>query len=139
MSSLLSPVKKSRPEFRNIHVTQIVAYRLPPAGLVSIMHRISGAALFLLLPLLLWLFELSLASELSYIRLQQFASNGFAKLILLGVCWAFLHHFVAGVRYLALDLHIGADKATANATALWVYFVSLPLTALAALKLFGVF
>lgn len=139
MSPTLDTGRKHRPEFRNIHITQIVGYRLPPAGLVSIMHRVSGAALFLLLPFLLWLFEMSLMSELSYTRLEGFASGVFVKLVLLGLCWAFLHHLVAGVRYLLLDLHIGTDKGPANTSALWVYFISLPLTLLAALKIFGVF
>jgi succinate dehydrogenase / fumarate reductase cytochrome b subunit len=139
MNSSLDTGRKHRPEFRNIHITQIVGYRLPPAGLVSIMHRVSGAALFLLLPLLLWLFELSLMSELSYARLERLASGVLVKVVLVVLSWAFLHHLVAGVRYLLLDLHIGTDKGPANTSALWVYFISLPLTVLAALKIFGAF
>jgi succinate dehydrogenase / fumarate reductase cytochrome b subunit len=136
-----SPVaaSKPRPEFRNIHVSQILKYRLPPPGMVSIMHRISGAALFLTLPFLLWLFDLSLTSELSYARLTAFASHWLAKLVLVGLAWAFLHHLIAGVRYLILDLHIGLDKPAARASALAVYWISLPLTLLAALMIFGVF
>ena len=65
---MTNPAAKPRPEFRNIHVSQLLHYKLPPPGLVSIMHRISGAALFLLLPFILWLFELSLTSEISYAR-----------------------------------------------------------------------
>jgi len=135
-----SPVaaSKSRPEFRNIHVSQILKYRLPPPGMVSIMHRISGAALFLALPFLLWLLELSLTSELSYARLTAFASHWLAKLVLVGLAWAFLHHLIAGVRYLVLDLHVGLDKPAARASALAVYWISLPLTLLAALMIFGV-
>ena len=139
MSSDATPARAKRPEYRNIHVTQIVRYRLPPAGMVSIMHRVSGALLFLLLPLLLWLFDLSLMSELSFARLRALADSVLFKLVLLGVIWGFLHHLVAGIRYLALDLHWGVDKVSANRSALWVYFVSLPLTLLAALRLFGVF
>jgi succinate dehydrogenase / fumarate reductase cytochrome b subunit len=130
---------KPRPEFRNIHVSQILQYRLPPPGLVSILHRISGAALFLALPFILWLFELSLMSERSYARLAEFGSHWLARLILLGLAWAFIHHLIAGLRYLALDLHIGVDKPAARNSALAVLGVSLPLTVLAALKLFGVF
>jgi succinate dehydrogenase / fumarate reductase cytochrome b subunit len=130
---------KSRPEFRNIHVTQIVQYSLPPPALVSIMHRVSGAALFLALPVLLWLFDLSLTSEISYERLVSVASSGVVKLVLVFLAWAFLHHLVAGVRYLLLDLHMGVDKAPARGSALAVFAISLPLTLLAALKIFGVF
>ncbi len=130
---------KPRPEFRNIHVSQILKYKLPPPGMVSIMHRASGALLFLTLPLVLWLFDLSLTSEISYSRLADFSSHWLVKLVLVGLAWAFLHHLVAGVRYLMLDLHIGVEKAAARTSALGVYAISLPLTLLAALKIFGVF
>lgn len=130
---------KSRPEFRNIHVSQLLNYKLPPPGLVSIMHRISGAALFLLLPFILWLFDLSLTSEVSYARLVQVGSNVLVKLVLVGLAWAYLHHLIAGVRYLMLDLHVGLDKPVARTSALAVYWISLPLTLIAALKIFGVF
>ena len=112
---------------------------MPPAAMVSIMHRISGAALFLALPFLLWMFDLSLMSENSYARLAAMASGWIAKLALLFLIWAFLHHFVAGIRYLLLDLHIGLELAQARRNALAVFAVSLPLTLLAALKLFGAF
>ena len=130
--------EKSRPEFRNIHVTQIIRYRLPAGGFASFLHRASGALMFLALPLLLWLFDLSLTSELSYVRLAEVFSNWLVKLVLLGLCWALLHHLVTGIRHLLLDLHIGIEKEAAARSALWVYFISLPLTLLAALKLFGV-
>src|SRR4029450_1519349 len=109
MSATL-PAAKPRPKFRNIQVGEILKYRLPPAGMVSIMHRLSGAALFLLLPLLLWLFDMSLTSESSFARLGEVAGYWWMKLILLGIIWAVMHHLIAGIRYLALDLHIGVDK-----------------------------
>jgi len=129
---------RKRPEFRNIHVTQIVAYRLPAPGMVSIMHRISGALMFLLLGWVLWLLELSLASELSFVRLKELASFWWVKLIVLALAWSLLHHLAAGIRYLLLDLHLGVEKPSAVRSALAVYAVSLPLTLLVALRLFGV-
>lgn len=135
----LLPKARSRPQYRNIHVSQIVKYSLPPAGMVSILHRISGAALFLFLPLLLWLFDLSLISELSFARLAEITGQWWVKVILLGLIWAFLHHLVAGVRYLVLDLHVGLDKGPSRSSAITVFAISLPLTLLAALRLFGVF
>lgn len=137
MSSPLASSK--RPEIRNIHVTQIVRYRLPAGGLASFLHRFSGALMFLALPFLLWLFDLSLTSETSYLHLSGFFSNWFVKLVLLGLCWALLHHLCAGVRHLLLDLHIGIGKQAAQRSAWIVYGVSLLLTLVAALKLFGVF
>ncbi|MGE5337507.1 MAG: succinate dehydrogenase, cytochrome b556 subunit [Gemmatimonadota bacterium] len=137
MSSSLATGK--RPEFRNIHISQIAGYRLPPAGMVSIMHRISGALLFLLLPWILWLLDLSLTSEVSFERLATYASHWLVKIGLLVLIWAFLHHLIAGIRYLLLDLHVGVDKSASTKSALAVYLISLPLALVAALRLFGVF
>jgi succinate dehydrogenase / fumarate reductase cytochrome b subunit len=139
MSTPAAAPRTSRPEFRNIHVSQIVRYRMPAPALVSIMHRVSGAALFLALPFLLWLFDLSLISETTYERLAAVAANGFVKLVLLFLIWALLHHLVAGVRYLVLDLLVGLEREQARRNAIAVYAVSLPLTVLAALKLYGAF
>ena len=139
MSTPAATPTTSRPEFRNIHVTQIVRYRMPPSALVSILHRISGAALFLALPFLLWMFDLSLISEDSFARMAAIASGWITKAALLFLTWAFLHHFVAGIRYLVLDLHVGLELRQARKNALAVFAVSLPLTLLAALKLFGAF
>ncbi|HZV64381.1 MAG TPA: succinate dehydrogenase, cytochrome b556 subunit [Telluria sp.] len=131
--------KKERPEFRNIHITDLTNYRLPPAGWVSILHRVSGAGMFLLLPFLLYLFELSLRSELSFAYFAGIASHPLVKLILLGLIWAYLQHFCAGVRHLFMDVHVAIEKDAARKTATSVLVVSLALTALAGLKLFGVF
>lgn len=139
MSTPQASAKKPRPEFRNIHISQIAAYRLPAAGFVSILHRVSGALLFLALPFLLWLFELSITSEISFETFRDFASSIPAKLVLLALIWGFLHHLVAGIRFLALDLHMGVEKAASAGSARIVLGVSLTLTALVALKLFGVF
>ena len=104
-------VKKLRPVYRNIGLAQLVKYRLPWAGKVSILHRISGAALFLLLPFILYLFDQSLASELSYQKFQAFTGNILVKIICLGLIWAFLHHFCAGIRYLLLDLELSDHRS----------------------------
>lgn len=134
------PEAKKRPQFRNINVLRdIPHYRLPATGKVSILHRISGAGLFLFMPFLLWLFDLSLMSELSFARLRELGGHWFVKLILVGLIWAFLHHFIAGIRYLLLDLDIGTEKVAARRGAYVVFALSLPLTLLAALKVFGVF
>jgi len=129
--------KRPRPQFRNLNFPLLLTYRLPLAGWVSIMHRISGAMLFLALPLLLWMLDLSLISELSFERLRGIASGFFVKLVLLFLIWGFFHHLIAGVRYLLLDLHIGIDLKSSRASAMAVYAVSLPLTLIAALRLFG--
>jgi succinate dehydrogenase / fumarate reductase cytochrome b subunit len=132
-------VKKDRPVYRNIGLAQLVKYRLPWAGKVSILHRISGAVLFLLLPFILYLFDQSLASEVSYQHFQAFTSNIIVKIICLGLIWCFLHHFCAGIRYLLLDLEIGVEKSESNRSAIIVLIVGLALTAAVGLKLFGLY
>ncbi len=132
-------VKKAKPVYRNIGLAQLIKYRLPWAGKVSILHRISGAALFLLLPFILYLFDQSLASELSFMQFQSLTDHFLVKLICLGLIWSFLHHFCAGIRYLLLDLEIGVEKIPAQKSAILVLVVSLALTALVGAKLFGLF
>lgn len=132
-------VEKNRRQFRNIHVTQLMQYRLPLAGIVSILHRISGFLLFLLLPFVLYLLDKSLLSEISFEYLKGFASHWFVKLVILALAWAYLHHFVAGIRFLLLDIHVGLAKDSARKSSVAVFAVSLPLALLVALKLFGAF
>jgi succinate dehydrogenase / fumarate reductase cytochrome b subunit len=130
---------KPRPQFRNLSVPQILSYRLPLAGKSSIMHRVSGALLFLCLPLvILPLFALSVTSPESFANMQAWVANPLCKLVLLVLIWGFLHHFCAGIRYLILDLHIGNDKHSAQKSAGVVFGVSLALTLVFGLKLFGV-
>jgi succinate dehydrogenase / fumarate reductase cytochrome b subunit len=132
-------VKKAKPVYRNIGLAQLIKYRLPWAGKVSILHRISGAALFLLLPFILYLFDQSLASELSFMQFQAFTDHFLVKLVCLGLIWSFLHHFCAGIRYLLLDLEFGVEKIAAQKSAIIVLIVSLALTAAVGAKLFGLF
>ncbi|CAN1552487.1 SdhC Succinate dehydrogenase/fumarate reductase, cytochrome b subunit [Burkholderiaceae bacterium] len=130
---------RPKPVYRNIGLAQLIHYHLPWAGKVSILHRISGAALFLFLPFLLYLFDQSLASELSYKKFQAIVANPFAKLILLGLIWSFLHHFFAGIRYLLLDREIGINKVPANRSAIMVLVISFSLTVILGAKFFGLF
>jgi succinate dehydrogenase / fumarate reductase cytochrome b subunit len=104
--------------------------RLPVPALVSILHRLSGAALFLLLPLLLYLLHASLASPDSYVRMRALVGQPLVKLLLIGALWAYLHHFCAGIRFLALDLHWGIELQPARRNAWAVLAVSLVLTAI---------
>lgn len=131
--------KKERPEFRNIHVTELSNYRMPLASIVSILHRISGFMMFALLPFVLYLLQQSLLSEMTFAHLQGIASQPLVKLIILALVWGYMHHFCAGVRHLFMDLHFGLDKLSARQSAAVVLAISLSLTALVALKLFGVF
>lgn len=130
---------KNRPQFRNIHVTQIAKYRLPLAGVTSILHRISGLFMFLLLPFILYLLDNSLTSQDTFEYLKWFSQTFTVKLVILALVWAYLHHFCAGIRHLAMDVHLGLDKNTAGKSAFGILAVSIFLTGLVALKLFGAF
>lgn len=105
---------------------------LPLPGVVSIFHRISGILLFGMLFWLLWLLDQSLASPESFAQAKALTGHWFAKLVLLALLWAYLHHFCAGIRYLLLDVHKGIELATARVTSGWVFAVSLVLTVLIA-------
>lgn len=130
-----------RPEFRNIGIGQILtAYRLPLAGRVSILHRVSGALLFVFLPFLLYLFDQSLTSEISFETFKLVLSNIVVKLVTLVLAWAFLFHFCAGVRHLVMDTnHEAVSKENGKRTSIVVLVVSSVLTIAFALKLFGAF
>ena len=134
--------KTTRPVYRNIHVTDIVSYRLPPAGIVSILHRISGAVMFLLMPFIIWMFDTSVTSEISFDEFTSVFSGDlgwFFKLIALGLIWAYLHHFVSGVRHLIMDATHRVTKEQGKSSAIVTLVLGFGLTAVLALKLFGVF
>ncbi|HWH47050.1 MAG TPA: succinate dehydrogenase, cytochrome b556 subunit [Burkholderiales bacterium] len=116
-------IASRRPKFLDLS-----KIRLPVPGLVSILHRISGAALFLFAGVLLYLFQESLATPDSYVRFRDLADHWLAKLFLIGMLWAFLHHFFAGLRYLLLDVDIGTELRTTRAMSRGVLGVSLVLT-----------
>ena len=131
--------KKERPQFRNIHVTELSNYRMAIGAIVSILHRISGIIIFALLPGILYMLELSLRSEMSYAYFQGIASHWFVKVITLGLVWVFMQNFCPGILLVFGNVHVAAGKEPARNTAKFVLVISLVLTALVALKLFGVF
>ena len=116
---------KEHPKHLALHLIQ-----LPLPGFVSILHRISGLLLFFALPLLLLMLQYSLRSIETYTQLMAMLAHPLAKLTLLGLLWAFLHHFCAGLRYLAIDLHYVRDLAQARNSSKAVLATSLLLTVL---------
>ena len=135
----MSEVVRAKPRFGVMRLIDATGYRLPLAGFVSILHRASGMLMFLLLPFVLYMLDKSLTSESTFSELQALTSGVFVKLVILALSWAYLHHFCAGVRHLFMDLHYGLNKDAARQSAVSVLVISLALTALVALKLFGVF
>lgn len=146
MTETTNQSKPNRPEFRNIHaIKDLTTYRMPAAAIVSILHRTSGAILFLLLPLIAWTFGKSILSEVSYTSLTSIFRDGasflpgwFFKLIAISVIWAFLHHLCAGLRHLVMDLdHSKTSKTFGKSSAQVVFGISLLLTLVLGAKVFG--
>ena len=136
-----------RPEFRNINaLTDLPTYRLPPAGWVSILHRISGALMFLLLPFIIWMFDVSVSSEISFAKFKYafnvglgFVPGWFMKLVALALIWAYLHHLIAGIRHLYMDVQHAVSKEFGRSSALSTLGLSIALTLILGAKLFGLY
>ena len=138
-------VAQKRPEFRNINAFKdLPTYRLPAPGWVSILHRISGVLMFVLLPLIIWMFDTSVSSEISFARFRHAFENGAAgvvlKLVALALIWAYLHHFIAGLRHVWMDVsHKAVSKSFGGTSAKVTLVASLLLTVVLGAKLFGVY
>jgi succinate dehydrogenase / fumarate reductase cytochrome b subunit len=123
-------MKKERPKHLDLRVI-----KQPLPAIASILHRISGAGLFLMLPFLILLFQLSLESPQSFESFRAVVGHPLAKLVLTGLLWAFLHHFCMGIRILLLDLNMGTDLKPARASTKAVLVISLALTVILGVKL----
>jgi succinate dehydrogenase / fumarate reductase cytochrome b subunit len=121
-----------------------LGYRLPLAGLVSILHRASGLLMFVLLPFIIWMFDTSLTSEITYSQFTSVFSAGagflpgwFFKLVALALIWAYLHHLIAGLRHLWMDVsHHAVSKEFGRSSAIFTLAVSVVLTLALGAKLF---
>jgi succinate dehydrogenase / fumarate reductase cytochrome b subunit len=143
----MTDLARKRPEFRNINALKdLPSYRLPVAGIVSILHRISGFLMFLLMPLIIWMFDNSITSEISFAKFSSafnmgigFVPGWFMKLIALALIWAYLHHFIAGVRHLYMDSFHAVTKEFGKSSAIVTLVLSIGLTAVLGAKLFGLY
>jgi succinate dehydrogenase / fumarate reductase cytochrome b subunit len=144
---MTEPAKK-RPEFRNINaLTDLPSYRLPAAGVVSILHRISGVLMFMLMPFIIWMFDKSISSEISFAKFTSAFGQGlgvfpgwFIKLVVLALIWAYLHHFIAGLRHLWMDVsHKAVSMEFGRTSALVTLGASVLLTLVLGAKLFGLY
>ncbi len=152
MTELDTSPRAKRPEFRNINAFKdLPGYRLPLAGWVSILHRISGALMFVLLPFIIWMFDTSVSSEISFKRFKGLFSFGlqvsensvipgwFFKLIALALIWAYLHHLIAGLRHLWMDINHAVSKEFGKNSAIVTLALSIALTLILGAKLFGAY
>ena len=143
----MTELAKKRPEFRNINaLSDLPSYRLPAAGIVSILHRISGLLMFVLLPFIIWLFDKSVSSEISFAKFAAafnvglgFVPGAFVTLVALALIWAYLHHLIAGLRHLYMDATHSVSKEFGKSSAVVTLVLSLGLTAVLGAKLFGLY
>ena len=143
----MTELAKKRPEFRNINaLVDLPTYRLPAAGFVSILHRISGLVMFLLLPFVVWMFDTSVSSEISFAKFKAafnigvgFVPGVLFQLVALVLIWAYLHHLIAGVRHLYMDARHAVSKEFGKSSAVVTLVLSLGLTASLGAKLFGLY
>ena len=144
----MSEVAKPRPEFRNLNaLSDLPGYRWPLAALVSGMHRISGVLMFLLMPFILWMFDKSVSSEISFGKFKAafnaglgFVPGWFIKLVVLALIWAYMHHLIAGLRHLWMDVsHDAVTKEFGKTSAVFTLAVSIGLTLVLGAKLFGLY
>lgn len=125
-----------KPTVRPVYL-DLIRIHLPLAGWVSILHRVSGALLFLALPASVWALSVSLSGKAGFRQLAECAGSAPAKLLLVGMSWAFSHHLFAGLRHLALDAHCGTALAQARRSSLAVLAASGALTLAVAWRLFA--
>ena len=143
----MTEVTRKRPEFRNINAFRdLTTYRMTPAAWVSILHRASGGLMFLLLPLIVWLFDTSVSSEISFAQFTSAFSAGVGfvpgwlfKLVVLAIIWAYLHHLLAGVRHVYMDATHKVTKEFGKSTAIVTLILSIGLTLVLGAKLFNLY
>jgi succinate dehydrogenase / fumarate reductase, cytochrome b subunit len=129
-----------------MRLVDALQYRLPLAGVVSILHRASGVVMLVLLPFVIWMFDASVTSEISYDGFTAAFSAGlgvlpgwFVKLVVLALIWAYLHHFIAGVRHLWMDATHSVSLGFGRQSAVVTLVLSVLLTVLLGAKLFGLY
>jgi succinate dehydrogenase / fumarate reductase cytochrome b subunit len=144
----MTELAKKRPEFRNIHAfSDLPGYRWPAASIASGMHRVSGLLMFLLMPFIIWLFDTSVSSEISFAKFRSAFNNGLwilpgplVKLVALAIIWAYLHHFLCGLRFLWMDVnHKAVSKDFGRKSAMSAIVAALVLTVILGAKLFGLY
>lgn len=140
----MPPSSTQRPG--TMRLPDAVKYRLPLAGVVSILHRASGLLMVLLLPFVVWLLDVSLSSEMSFERFRSAFDFGLlglpgwiVKLVVLALIWSYLHHFIAGVRHLWMDATHSVSVAQGRNSAVVTLALSLLLTVVLGAKLFGLY
>ena len=130
----------------NMRLWDATQYKLPAAGWVSILHRVSGILMFGLLPFVIWMFDNSLTSEISYESFTSvfragygFVPGWFFKLLSLALIWAYLHHFIAGLRHLWMDATHAVTLTFGRSSAQATLAVSILLTLALGAKLFSLY
>ena len=133
-AALKTPTRKPRPKYLNLQAL-LFEIRMPVSARLSILHRVSGALLFVALAWLLWMLDRSLSSEAAFEKIRHYAGLWPVKLALLVLVWAYCHHFCAGIRHLFLDLDKGTDLQASRLSSFIAFGASFVLTGLLGWKL----
>lgn len=122
---------RQRPKHLNL-----LKVRMPMTAIASILHRLSGTFLFFITPFLLYIFTTSLKNNSGFALAGEWLDSGFIKLVCVVLIWAVVHHLLAGLRYLMLDLDIGLERSSAIRSAWLVTLLALGLSVLIMLWVF---
>lgn len=101
--------------------------KFPIAAIISILHRVSGTILFLLIPFLLWMLYASLGSPMTFDALQDFLSSLWIRFFIWLILVALMYHLVAGVRHLLMDMGIGESLAAGRKSSYVVIAITIIL------------
>lgn len=131
MAALDRPVTKPRPVYLNLF-----AIRMPLPAVVSILHRVSGALLFLIgIPLLLCVVQRALASPDAWAQARAALDAPLARVVAIVLAWAFVHHLFAGIRHLLMDAHVGVELPAARQSAAVTMVLAIVVTLAIAVRL----
>ena len=96
---------------------KLAQIRFPIGAIASIAHRVSGVLLFIALPVVAVLLDTSLRDEAGFASVRDLISSPLAVVAAGVLVWALVHHVLAGIRHLLMDVGIGGELERARASA----------------------
>lgn len=110
---------------RNIGIGSLLRYRFPMTAIASILHRISGVMIFLLIPFVLWILHLSLASQMSFLMVKDFLASPIVAFLVWLTLSAVFYHTVAGIKHLLMDMGLFEEKCSSGVASLLVLILGV--------------
>lgn len=119
-------VKKQRPV--NLDLTTV---KFPASAIASILHRVTGVAMFFAMGILMWVLAASLSSQAGFEEIQQWSQTFCGKFIYWGTLTALSYHVVAGLRHFVMDLGHWENLESGNLSAKLTVVVAVVLSVIA--------